>query len=290
VKGAVAPHQFADENIMLSGIWVLIVMASYAAALGLELAGLKRLFAGRRLTLVGLALVGLAAQAIDLTRHASLVEAVPLSSPAEWLYVAGGVLALLFVAAVLYLPNTPVGLVMLPLTLGLVAASQWATHEPFAPARTSYGWGVVHGVALLLGTATVCVGFWAGLMYLVQSYALKHARPSLGSLRLPSLEWLERINSRSLAVSTLLVALGFASGVVLSMITHRGEAARALWGDPVVVSSAAMFAWLVVAEIFRLVYPAARQGRKVAYLTLASFLFLVITVLALTLVDSGHAL
>jgi hypothetical protein len=51
-----------------------------------------------------------------------------------------------------------------------------------------------------------------------------------------------------------------------------------------------MLLWLVVAEVFRLVYPAARQGRKVAYLTLASFLFLVITVLALTFVDSGHAL
>lgn len=275
---------------MLSGIWVVIVFSSYAAALGLELAGLKRRFAGRRLALVVLALVGLAAQAIDLARHATLVEAVPLSSPAEWLFVAGGVLALLFVAAVLYLPNTPVGLVILPLALGLIAASQWATHEPFAPARSSYAWGIVHGVALLLGTVTVCVGFWAGLMYLVQAYALKHAQPSVGGLRLPSLEWLERINSRSLAVSTILLALGFASGVVLSMIAHRDEAAAALWGDPVVVSSAAMFTWLVVAEVFRLVYPAARQGRKVAYLTLASFVFLVITVMALTLADSGHAL
>jgi hypothetical protein len=38
------------------------------------------------------------------------------------------------------------------------------------------------------------------------------------------------------------------------------------------------------------VYPAARQGRKVAYLTLASFVFVVITVLALTLVKSGHGI
>jgi hypothetical protein len=38
-----------------------------------------------------------------------------------------------------------------------------------------------------------------------------------------------------------------------------------------------MFSWLVAAEAFRLAYPAARRGRKVAYLTLAGFVFLVIT-------------
>jgi hypothetical protein len=51
-----------------------------------------------------------------------------------------------------------------------------------------------------------------------------------------------------------------------------------------------MLLWLVAAEAFRLVYPAARRGRKVAYLTLASFAFVVITVLVLTLVESGHGL
>jgi hypothetical protein len=38
------------------------------------------------------------------------------------------------------------------------------------------------------------------------------------------------------------------------------------------------------------VYPAARRGQKVAYLTLASFAFVVITVLVLALIDSGHRL
>jgi ABC-type transport system involved in cytochrome c biogenesis permease subunit len=283
------PRRPADDEIMLSGIWVVVVFACYGAALGQELLGLTRRSAGRRFALAATTLVGIAAQAVDLVRHATLVEALPLSSPAEWLFVAAGVLALLYLAAIFYLPSTPSGIVMLPLVLGLVVASQFATHEPFATERTFYYWGTAHGVALMLGTVAVCVGFWAGLMYLIQSYALKR-RQSLVGLRLPSLEWLERINSRSLAVSTLLVALGFASGLVLSMLMHRDDTPRALWTDPVVLSSAAMLLWLVVAEVFRLVYPAARQGRKVAYLTLASFLFLVITVLALTFVDSGHAL
>ena len=46
--------------------------------------------------------------------------------------------------------------------------------------------------------------------------------------------------------------------------------------------------WLVAAEVFRLVYPAARRGRKVAYLTLASFVFLVIALASFTLLDTVH--
>jgi hypothetical protein len=93
-----------------------------------------------------------------------------------------------------------------------------------------------------------------------------------------------------LAMSTVLILLGFASGLVLSALNQRHDSSIRLWLDPVVQSSAAMLLWLFAAEAFRLVYPAARQGRKVAYLTLASFAFVVITVLVLALVDSGHGL
>jgi hypothetical protein len=61
-----------------------------------------------------------------------------------------------------------------------------------------------------------------------------------------------------------------------------------LWTDPVVLSLAAMLVWLIAAEVFRLVYPAARRGRKVAYLTLASFVFLLIALISFTLLDTVH--
>lgn len=273
---------------MLPGVWVVVVFVCYGAALGLELLGLKRRFAGRRAALAALTLIGLAAQAVDLTRHATLVDSPPFSSPAEWLFMAAAVLAILYLAAIFYLTRTPIGILILPLVLALLVAARWASHEPFSPERVSLFWGSLHGIALLLGTVAVCVGFWAGLMYLIQSYALKHAITPGGGLRLPSLEWLERVNSRSLGLSTLLIALGFGSGIVLSLITHRDNKQHSLWTDPVVISSAAMLLWLVAAEIFRWIYPAARRGQKVAYLTLASFVFLAVTVLSLTFVSAAH--
>lgn len=275
-------------GIMLSGIWIVVLVACYGAALALELVGLKSRFRGQRLVTAAFALLGFVVNSAVLGSSFA-TEPVPLATPAEWLSAAAWALALVYLAAILYLPRSPSGVVLLPLVLGLVAASQVASHEPFAPDRTYYFWGLAHGLLLLAGILTMCVGFLAGLMYLGQSYALKHAQ-SARSWRLPSLEWLERVNSRMLAVSTVLILLGFVSGVVLSILNQRHDSSLLLWRDPVVQSSAAMLLWLSAAEAFRLVYPAARQGRKVAYLTLASFAFVVITVLALALVKSGHGL
>lgn len=268
---------------------MVIAVVCLLTALGLELIGMKRRFHGRRAAIGAFALAGFLAQSYVLATSFT-TEPVPLASPAEWLLVAAWAMLLVFLAAILYLPQTPSGLLMLPIVLGLAGASLAASHEPFAPDRTYFFWGLVHGVLLLLGTVSMCVGFLAGLLYLWQSAALKRSATGNGTWRLPSLEWLEQINSRSLAVSTLLILLGFASGVVLSVLNQRHDSSLIFWSDPVVFSSAAMLLWLIAAEAFRLVYPAARRGRKVAYLTLASFAFVVIVVLVLAFVESGHGL
>ena len=236
---------------MLSGIWIVVLIGCYGAALVLELCGLKWHFPGRRVALAGFVLAGFVVHGIVLAGSFA-TEPVPLASPAEWLSVAAFALALVCLAAILYLPHSPSGALLLPLVLGLIAASQVASHQPFAPDRTFYVWGLVHGLLLLFGTVTMCVGFLAGVMYLVQSYALKHAKSSSRGWRLPSLEWLERVNARTLVVSTMLILLGFASGVVLSILNQRHDSSLILWRDPVVQCSAAMLLWLFAAEAFRL--------------------------------------
>jgi ABC-type uncharacterized transport system permease subunit len=273
---------------MLSGVSVICFAACYAIAFVLELVSLKFRFGWHRLVLVLVVVAGLVAHTAYLGYCAAEAAATPLASPAEWLLLAAWVLAALYLAATLYVPRTATGLLMLPLVLALIVMSHWASATPFAPERASHFWGSLHGAVLLAGTVTVCVGFLAGLMYLLQSYSLKHGRPTAGGLRLPSLESLESVNSRSLALSALLMGLGFASGLILSDMKHAGQIGYVPWSDPIVLSLAAMLLWLVAAEVFRLVYPAARRGRKVAYLTLAAFVFLVITLASFVFVDSAH--
>jgi hypothetical protein len=274
---------------MLSGISILCFAACYAIAFALEVAGLKRRFAWHRAALLGITTAGFTAQTLFLANLAAAPKAAPLSSSAEWLLVAAWVLVLVYLGAIVNLPRAATGLILLPIILGLVGASWYANDQPLAPERASRFWGDLHGWLLLLGTVAVCVGFSAGVMYLLQAYWLKHRRPPSDELRLPSLEWLERINTGSLALSALLIGLGFLSGLILSTLKHRGESTYTLWSDPVVLSLAAMTLWLIVAELFRLVYPAARRGRKVAYLTLASFGFMLIVLTSLLLMDNVHS-
>jgi hypothetical protein len=171
--------------------------------------------------------------------------------------------------------------------IGLIgAAALLADRAPIASASASRAWGAIHGVFLLLGTVAVVIGFVAGAMYLLQAYRLKHKLPPSPGFRLPNLEWLELVNSRSLVISTLLVTVGFLSGVILKAQSRQGALP---WSDPVVWSSALMLGWLLVATVFNAVYKPARRGRKVAYLTIVSFVFVAFALGVLLLVDTQHS-
>jgi ABC-type uncharacterized transport system permease subunit len=260
---------------MDSGVNMMCFTASYAVALALEILGLWTRPRWRRLIVVLAAAAGIVAHTWYLGRRAAQAPWAPLSSPHDWYLAAAWVLAVIYVAVVLYYPRASMGLFLLPVTLGLIAAGRWASTEPLASFAAPRFWGRVHGVFLMLGTVAVLLGFVAGLMYLVQSFRLKHKSPAAERFRLPSLEWLERVNSRSLGAAALLVAVGFFTGILTR--TAQVDAGGVPWSDPVVLSLSGMLSWLIAAEAFRLAYPAARRGRKVAYLTLAGFVFLVLT-------------
>jgi len=272
---------------MFSTALIIAFTASYAIAFALEALTLRRRPAWFPTPLIIATAVALSLHCFYLARNAIGTNALPIST-ADWLLWAAWLLGVVYLAALFYLPRSPTGLVLLPLTLVLVLSAQFANTQPLAAERSYYLLGLLHGMLLLAGTVAVCVGFLAGLMYLVQSYSLKHSRSIVNRLRLPSLEWLERVNSRTLGLSAVLIALGFASGYVMTLAIHRGDSTYHPWTDPVVLSLAAMLVWLVAAEVFRLVYPAARRGRKVAYLTLASFVFLITAIASFTLVDTVH--
>lgn len=268
----------------MSGITILCFAASYALALLLEVAGLWKRFGWHRAVMVLLAVAGLVAHSLYLASHATGDLSI-LNTPEHWYLVVAWVLAAFYLWVVFTSPGTSMGLFVLPLVLVVIGVAIGASDQPFAEARASQFWNALHGTLMTLATVTVCVGFVAGLMYLIQSWRLKHKLPPSPQFRLPSLEWLERTNSRSLGFSAVLVAGGFISGIVLSRLRHGGEADYRLLADPVVLSLLLMLVWLVSAEIFRLVYPSARGGRKVAYLTLASFGFLVITLITFATTD-----
>ncbi len=269
---------------MLDGISILCFFATYLLVLALEI---NRILSrtGRRMVYVtfGAAVLGVVAQIaflVEQARQGLLRHSAPLSSWHHWCLIAALVLVIVYLVWTVRRPGTAFGLFVLPVSLLLILlATQFSPEQTVSDQRASMIWGTIHGGALLLGTVTVCIGFSAGLMYLVQSYRLKHKIPPRRSFQLPSLEFLQRVNSHALVTSSVLLAIGLVSGVLLNLSAPGHHLS---WSDPVVVSSGGLFLWLVVACLFNAVYKPVRLGKKVAYLTVANFVFLVL-VLAITL-------
>jgi hypothetical protein len=171
-------------------------------------------------------------------------------------------------------------LVLVLVGVGLATANQ----TPFPQAASQRIWGWIHGLLLLTGSVAVLMGFVFGLMYLWQAWRLKHNRLPARGLPLPSLEWLQRMNEWMIFASMFMLGLGFLAGVVSNLVNQ----ALVPWTDPVIWASGLLAAWVLAVAIFQAVYKPARVGRKVAYLTVFSFLFLLLTLAILKLADTSH--
>jgi len=274
---------------MLSGVSIICFAASYAVTLVLESTRLFFRSGIRGAVMLGFAGAGLFAHTVYLYYRAVGTAGAPLSSSQDWCLVAAWVLAAVYLYLNAYHPRTAFGLYVLPLVLGLIGVATFlADPRPYAREPASKVWGVIHGVSILLATVAVLVGFAAGLMYFAQVYRLKHKLPPRRGLRLPSLEWLQQTNSRTIGIALVMLGVGILSGMVLNLINHDPNCKRLPWSDPVVLATLVMFGWLAVCAAVGAFYKPAREGRNVAFLTMLSFVFLVIALAVVLSADTQH--
>ncbi|MCL6504803.1 MAG: hypothetical protein K6T86_19160 [Pirellulales bacterium] len=275
---------------LLAGISVTCFAASYALALALEVTRLAFRSRARRWVRLGWGAAGLVAHTAYLAYRAVGTGKLPLSTEYDWYLLAAWVLAALYLSGGILRPRIAGGLFLLPLVLGLIAVAVFlAEVQPFPQTQAAHYWGMVHAAFWLLGSVSVTIGFVAGLMHLLHSYRLRHKMLPLRGLTLPSLEWLERVSVRALVFSTLFLSVGFVSGLILNAVNRRLELDDLPWSDPVIWSSGLLWAWLAAATLFIAVYRPARQGRKIAYLTVASFVILAAMLGAQRLWPTEHA-
>ena len=276
---------------MLSGITILCFTASYAVALAMEVTRLFFRMPVRFFLIVGFVIAGLFAHTIHMWHRTQtgLAAGVPLSSWYDWSLLAAWILTVLYLGWTIRRPQSPVGLFMLPVILALIGmAYSLEKAQSFRRDQALQVWGLAHGILLMMGVVVVSFGFVAGLMYLVQSYRLKHKLQASSLLRLPSLEWLQQASKYMLFHSLFLIVLGMGAGIVMNLIRTAGKG-FVPWTDPVVISSGVLVAWLLAATIFEWTYKPAQQGRKIAYLTVANFVFLAIVLTMLATGASQHA-
>ena len=277
----------------LSGISVTCFVGSYLIAMGLELTRPVFRLPARTALIGGFTVAGLIAQAVYLVMLANPQQAVdgtPIGNDVglladwySWSLLLAWAVALAYLVLFLRRPDTTIGYFLLPPVLGLIllalAVDDW---EPFNRQRAAGFWRTIHGMSMLVGAAIVLIGFLAGIMYLVQSARLKRKRRGSSGLKLPTLEWLQGLNRAALVASMIAVAVGTLAGVVMNLNASGSVA----WTSRGIVLPLVLLLWLVAATTIEFLYRPARQGRKIAYLTLASFGFLVLAMSGV--LGSGH--
>ena len=261
---------------MLSHVGIICFAASYSIVLAMEVSRLLFRSGIRGAFMIAWAGAGLLAHSIYIYYNAVTADGVPLSSWQDWFFVAAWVLMVVYLCLLFFRPRSSIGIFLLPLVLGLIVTGVLgASDEPFAREPASKVWGAIHGASLAGAIVSILVAFAAGVMYIEQMRRLKHKRPIGQGLRLPSLEWLERVNQRAIIVGLILLVIGVLGGMVLNMINHRSQDNHLPWSDPIVLSTLVLFICLLTSIVVSHVYVPIRQRRKVVFLTIVCFVFLV---------------
>lgn len=251
--------------------------ASYSVALLAELVGLLRPTHFWRWLSLGFGLAGFAAHSMYLIAQ-SPTPATPYGS----LLLLGWVLAVFYLYGTVHHRRIAWAVFVLPVVLGLVVlASGFAPGtKTIAPSWLSHFvgdrfWGAVHGALLLLAAVGVCVGAIASVMYLAQARRLRAKTSPQSGIRLLSLERLETMNRRSIALAFPLLTVGLIVGLVIGL---QRTGAAGPWASTKVISTAGL--WLVNALLLGLRFSVRARGRLLAIGTIGAFLVMLLTLLA----------
>ncbi len=271
---------------MLTGVSLTCFLFSYLLVLLMEVWRLFfKLPARQLLILLGMG-AGLLAHSIFLGNQLFGDQSGRvLSNWFQWVVLGAWGLAIACTYLMARNPAGNIGLFLLPLVLLLIGVATLVRGiEPFSNGSAVTFWGQVHGVSLLLGTMFIFQGLAFGLMYLVQSTRLKNKSKKRGFFRLPALEFLQSINRMTLFASAIALGIGMLSGVMLNLA--RGGVS---WLGSGTLVSLALFVWSAIAATLESRANNALGGRRGAFLSIASFVFLVVVLVSVIFSSHGQS-
>ena len=262
----------------LDRITIVCFGASYAVALGLELAQLAWPRAIQRVACALFGAAGLLAHTLYL-----FVQHPTLASQFGSLLFLAWILAVFYLSESIHYRQQSRGVFVLPVVLALTLwagklSGQWRTKDNAASLGTSHWplttstWGYLHAGLLVLAAVGICIGFVASVMYLVQTRQLREKVVPGHGLKLPSLERLERMNRWAINLAFPLLTAGVCIGIGLMFL---GGNQILSWADPRILGTAIL--WIVFALLLYMRYGAHLNGRRLAQLTIVAFVLLLFT-------------
>lgn len=258
-----------------------IAVTGYVIATGLALAYLvQRQDLVHRLAVLA-TLAGWAVHSVAIIARALELGAPPLGNLPDAISVTVWVIVLVEVLIERRTGVRVLGAFVLPIVVVLSLKATTPRAVTLAPALAS-AWIWIHIALALIGFAAFVFNFAGALMYVLQERQLKAKRPGPVYYRLPSLETLDRLSYRTLT-------LGFpflTAGLVLGALWAGAAWGSVLTWDPLALFSVLM--WMVYASILAGRVVGRWHGRRAAYLAVAGFCALLLTLGAGILLQGRH--
>jgi cytochrome c-type biogenesis protein CcsB len=248
-----------------------LAVVGYVCATGLALAYLIQRHELVHRIQLAVTLGAWACHSLALVVQAVETGAPPLGSLPSALSVAVWVVVLLEMLIERRSGLRVLGAFVLPIVVVLgLKATATRPLDPLEPAlRNAWIW--VHIGLAMLGIAAFVLNFAGALMYLLQERQLKTRRPGAIYYRLPSLETLDRLTYRTLALGFPFLTTGLILGAVW---------ARSAWGSVFTFDPLAYFsivAWVIYAGTLAGRAAAGWHGRRAAYYAVLGFVMLALT-------------
>ncbi len=260
---------------MFSGVGIICFTGSYLVALGLEAARFFWKSPIRHVFVLCAVFAGFVAHSAFLYYHQIALESGKIvSGTAGFFLIAAWGLACVYLYLGCTQSKIPFGLIFLPLILISVFVGAYPVSGTHEISSVGWVWRMIHGLSVLAATLSVLISFIAGVMFLEQQRRVKKKIGQNAILKLPSLEWTQTAARHGIGFSTLMLGVGIFSGILLNHLILVHEERAVSPTDPLVFGALVLFVFLVAFLGTLTFYRPLQEGRRIAVLTVLSFLFL----------------
>ncbi len=264
-------------------VFLLAVLIHLAAAI----VGILQLLAGGRKYkrfLSPLISLAVALEVVILIFRAVALKAIPLTGLFESMIVLTIVFGLIYLFFSIAIAQVWFGSVMAWVILTMIVMAGIVAKpasEPHAVAATP--WAIAHGIAMILGGASITFATASAFLSLLGSRKLKRKEVMQVLGKVPNIEKLERMTLFGLRAGFVLLTIGLVSGLGLAILKSAALEMNVLdWlTDAKIVLIIAV--WVLLGMILMLRCMVALKGKTIAYMTMVAFFLILFAIVGTTI-------
>lgn len=265
---------------------IIVFLSAVLIHLVAAIVGILQLLAGGRKYkrfLSPLVSVAVALEVVILIFRAVELKAIPLTGLFESMIVLTIVFGLIYLFFSIAIEQVWFGSVMAWVILTMIVMAGIVAKpasEPHAVAATP--WAIAHGIAMILGGASIIFATASAFLSLLGSGKLKRKKIVQVLGKVPNIEKLERMNLLGVKAGFVLLTIGLVSG--LGLASKLGTGIVAWLADGKVVSI--IVAWILLGIILVSNRMLLLKGKMRAYLTVVVFVLVLFAILGVTILGA----